>query len=233
MQELNLDLIFAVLLAKFKWIVASIAVGILLFASYAYFLIPDAYTSSVLVYVRNVATGTQTNSATASNLSASEYLANTYAVALKTSPVLTEASAELRGALSAGELSRSVSVSSVEETSFLKISAVHGDPQTAQLICSTIARVSANAFEEIGEVGSAKVIGDASPASKTAPNVTRSAVLGALVGAVVSVFFVVLRELLNNTIRDKASLQAQVPVPVLGEIPSFGPATTKRGGHHD
>ncbi|MBO5929260.1 MAG: hypothetical protein J6Q42_04500 [Clostridia bacterium] len=233
MQELSLDLIFASLLAKLKWIVASVAVGILLFASYACFFIPDAYTSSVLVYVRNVATGTQTNSATASNLSASGYLANTYAVALKTSPVLTEASAELRGALTAGELSRSVSVSSVEDTSFLRISAVHGDPKTAQLICSTIARVSANAFEEIGEVGSAKVIGEASAASKTAPNVTRTAVFGALAGAILSTFYIILRELLNNTVRDKLSLQAQIPVPVLGEIPSFGPATKKRGNNHD
>ncbi len=232
MQELNLNLIFALLLAKIKWIIACVAVGVLLFASYAYFLVPDAYTSWVYVYVRNVATGTETSSATVNNLSASEYLVNTYAIALKTTPVLEEASAQLRGALSPGEIASCVSVSSVKETSFLKISATHNSPQTAQLVCSTIAKVSANSFVEIGEVGSAKVIGTASTASKTAPNVTRSALLGALIGALVSAAFFVVRELLNNTIRDKESLQAQISVPVLGEIPSFTLAS-KRGGLHD
>lgn len=232
MQELNLNLIFAILLSKIKWIIACTAIGILLFASYAYFLIPDAYTSSVLVYVRNVAIGTETSSATVNNLSASEYLVNTYAVALKTDPVLEEASAQLRGALSPREIASCVSVSSVKETSFLRISTTHNSPQTAQLVCSTIAKVSANSFVEIGEVGSAKVIGTASAAVKTAPNIPRNALLGALVGAVVSAAFFVLRELLNNTIRDKESLQAQIPVPVLGEIPSFS-LMSKRGGSHD
>ncbi len=232
MQELNLNLIFALLLAKIKWIIACTAIGVLLFASYAYFLVPDAYTSSVLVYVRNVATGTETSSATVNNLSASEYLANTYAIALKTTPVLEEASAQLRGVLSPEEIASCVSVSSVKETSFLKISTTHNSPQTAQLVCSTIAKVSANSFVEIGEVGSAKVVGTASTAVKTAPNITRNAFLGALIGAVVSAAFFVVRELLNNTIRDKDSLQAQIPVPVLGEIPSFTTAS-KRGALHD
>lgn len=232
MQELNLNLIFALLLAKLKWIIACTAIGALLFISYAYFLVPDAYTSSVLVYVRNVATGTETSSATVNNLSASEYLVNTYAIALKTTPVLEEASAQLHGALSPEEIASCVSVSSVKETSFLKISTTHNLPQTAQLLCSTIAKVSANSFVEIGEVGSAKVVGTASTAVKTAPNITRSAFLGALIGAIVSAAFFVLRELLNNTIRDKESLQAQVPVPVLGEIPSFN-LTSKRGSPHD
>lgn len=232
MQELNLNFIFALLLSKIKWIITCVAVGILLLASYAYFLVPEAYTSTVLVYVRNVATGTETNSATVNNLSASEYLVNTYAVALKTGPVLDEASSQLRGALSAKEIAACVSVSSVKETSFLKISATHNSPQTAQLVCNTIAKVSANAFDEIGEVGSAKVIGTASTAAKTAPNVTRNALVGAFLGALASAAFFVLRELLNNTIRDKESLQAQIQVPVLGEIPSFT-TTAKRGGSHD
>ncbi len=229
MQELDLHLVFTLLLAKIKWIIISVAAGVLLFASYAYFFVADTYTSSVLVYVRNVATGTQANSATASNLSASEYLANTYAVAIKTEPVLNEASAELRGVLTAKELSDSVSVSSVKETSFLKISVEHGDPQTAQLVCSTIAKVSATSFDEIGEVGSAKVVGDASKAVKTAPNVPRSAILGAILGLALSAFVIILREMLNNTVRDKTTLQTKFDVPVLGEIPSFDPAKQRRG----
>ncbi len=224
MQEMDVRLIFSVLLARIKWIVASVAVGVLLFASYAYFFVPEQYTSSSLLYVRNMASDTQANSTTASNLSAAEYLANTYAVVMKTEPVLQKAYTRLGGAVSVAELKGMVSSSLMEDTTLLQVSAKHGDPETARLACSAMAYAIADTFPTItGEVTSAKVIEDATTAVQTSPNVLRNALIGALIGLVASVAFVLLREFLDNTIRDKESLQMQIDVPVLGEIPSFTP----------
>ncbi len=222
MQEMDIRLIFGVLLARIKWIIASVAVGVLLFASYAYFFVPEQYTSSALLYVRNMATDAQANSATASNLSAAEYLANTYAMVMKTEPVLNRALSELNGEVSLGQLKSMVSSSLVEETTLLRVSASHGDPATAQRACSAMAKAIAETFPTVtGEISSAKVVEDASVAVQTKPNVLRSALIGALIGLVVCVAVVLLREFLDNTIRDKETLQMQMDVPVLGEIPSF------------
>ena len=232
MQEMDIRLIFGVLLGRIKWIVASVALGVLLFASYAYFFVPEQYTSSSLLYVRNMASETQANSATASNLSAAEYLANTYAVVMKTEPVLSKAHTRLGGAISMSELKGMVSSSLVEDTTLLKVSVKHGDPEKARLACSAMAYAIADTFPTVtGEVTSAKVVEDATVAVQTAPNVTRNALIGALLGLVLSVAVVLLREFLDNTIRDKESLQMQIDVPVLGEIPSFTPGE-KGGKHH-
>ncbi len=232
MQEMDIRLIFSVLLARIKWIVASVAVGVLLFASYAYFFVPEQYTSSSLLYVRNMASDTETNSATASNLSAAEYLANTYAVVMKTEPVLSKACTRLNGVLSLAELKTMISSSLVEDTTLLRVSAKHSDPETARLACSAMAYAISDTFPTVtGEVTSAKVVEDATVAVQTAPNVLRSALIGALIGLVLSVAIVLLREFLNNTIRDKESLQMQIDVPVLGEIPSFT-SVGKGGMHH-
>ena len=222
MQEMDIRLIFGVLLGRIKWIVASVAVGVLLFASYAYFFVPEQYTSYSLLYVRNMASDTQANSATASNLSAAEYLANTYAVVMKTEPVLSKARTRMGGTVSIGELKNMVSSSLVEDTTLLRVSAKHGDPETARLACSAMAYAIADTFHTVtGEVASAKIVEDATVAVQTAPNVLRNALIGALLGLVISVAIILLREFLDNTIRDKETLQLQIDVPVLGEIPSF------------
>lgn len=222
MQEMDLRLLVGVLMSRIKWIIASIAIGVVLFAMYAFLFVPEEYTSSALLYVRNMATDTQANSATASNLSASEYLANNYAQVMKTEKVVNHALAQLNGQVSAAQMRGMVSSSLIPDTALLKVSASYEDAEIARLACDAMAKSLSEMFPTVtGEVSSAKVVEDASNAVKTAPNVVRSALLGALVGLVLSVVVILLREFLDNTIRDKETLQIQFNVPVLGEIPSF------------
>lgn len=233
MQEMDIRLILGVLLGRIKWIIASVAIGVLVFASYAYFFVPEQYTSTSLLYVRNMAQDTEANSATASNLSAAEYLANTYAVVMKTEPVLNKAYTRLNGDFSMNEIKGMVSSSLMEDTALLKISAKHSDPKTAKRVCSAMAHAIADMFPTVtGEVTSAKVVEDATAAVQTAPNVLRNGLIGALLGLVLSAAIILLREFLDNTIRDKDTLQMQINVPVLGEIPSFTPNDGKKGGKH-
>jgi capsular polysaccharide biosynthesis protein len=126
-----------------------------------------------------------------------------------------------------------VSSSLVDETALLKISVSNGNPALAQKACDAVAQATAKYFSTVtGETSSAQVIGKASDAGKTAPNIVRNAILGALIGMILSVGVILARELLDNTIRDKTTLQMQIDVPVLGEIPSFTEAAASKGGKH-
>ena len=116
MRELDVRLLFGVLMSRIKWIIASIAIGVVLFAVYAFVFVPEQYTSSALLYVRNMATDTQANSATASNLSASEYLANNYAKVMKTEKVINHALSQMNGEVSAAQLRSMVSSSLISNT---------------------------------------------------------------------------------------------------------------------
>ncbi len=229
MQEIDLKLLFSVLLSRVKWIVTGVVIVAFLFASYSYFFVPEQYASTAKLYVRNMGENTQANSSTASNLSAAEYLANTYAKGIKLKPILKAACERMNDRITSAELSRMVSASGVEDSSFLEISVRHTDPEIASQACEAIANTLASDFPILtGDPSSAKVADPASKAVKVAPNVVRNGILGALVGGLFMVALFVLREVLDNTIRDKETLKLQMDVPVLGEIPSF--TQSKKGG---
>lgn len=230
MREIDLKQIVAQIRYRLKWIILSVIVCAALLGSYAYFFMPEQYTSSVLVYVRNLAVTTDASVATTGNLAASERLVTTYMVAMTTDPVLQEASAKLGGEVSAAKLKGMVSSSTVQETAFLQLSVTNPSPDLARRACDAMAVASASALTEIGEVGSARVIGTASNAVKTSPNVTKNVLLGALIGLVLPLLIIVISVFTDNTISDKEDLQARLQIPVLGEIPSFDLVSNKKGG---
>lgn len=232
MKEIDLKSIFFLLLTKIQWIIAGVAVLALLFGGYAHFFVPEQYTSTAKVYVRNTKVDYEVNGTTSGNLTAAQQLVNNYSIHMKTKSVLDAAVAQLDGKITADQLGAGASASGMGETSWLSISVTLGDPELAQAACRALANASAQTFAEL-DVASATVR-DVSPGVKTAPNVTKNALIGALVGLVLTVGVILLRYLTENTVHDKQDLVARIDVPVLGEIPSFELTQTKpkrRGGY--
>lgn len=232
MQEIDLKSVFVLLLAKIKWIIISVAVGILVFGVYAFAFVPEQYTASALVYVRNTKDeyDNSSNGTTANNLTAAQQLVANFSIHMKTRPVLEAAVKKLDGKVKPEEIKEATTASSMEETSWLKISVTMGDKKLAKEVCAAIAEASAESFDQL-EASSAKVREYPQGATKTAPNVAKAAIIGALLGLVASVAFVLIRQFADNTIHDKHDLQMHIDVPVLGEIPSFTLSrTTSKGG---
>lgn len=232
MQEIDLKSVFVLLLAKIKWIIISVAVGILVFGVYAFAFVPEQYTASALVYVRNTKDeyDNSSNGTTANNLTAAQQLVANFSIHMKTRPVLEAAVKKLDGKVKPEEIKEATTASSMEETSWLKISVTMGDKKLAKEVCAAIAEASAESFDQL-EASSAKVREYPQGAAKTAPNVAKMAIIGALLGLVASVAFVLIRQFADNTIHDKHDLQMHIDVPVLGEIPSFTLSrTTSKGG---
>ena len=69
------------------------------------------------------------------------------------------------------------------------------------------------------------------PTSIYAPNYRRNAILGAVIGALLSLLIVILRELLDNRVRDEDTLEARYGVAILGSSPNQDSAS-KAGGHY-
>ena len=233
MQEIDLKSIAMLLLSKIKWIIVSVAVGLLVFGVYAYVFVPEQYTASAQVYVRNTKEEYDSNSngTTAGNLTAAQQLVANYAIHMKTQPVLDAAAAKLEGkGVTAAQIKSASTASAMNETSWLRISVTMNDPKLAIDTCNAIAEASAEKFAEL-EASSATVRDRARKAVQTEPNVTKTALLGALVGLAISVAIILLRQLTDNTIHSKHDLQMRIDVPVLGEIPSFELASNnKKGG---
>ncbi len=221
MRELDLRAIFFLLFTRIKWIILSVVIGAVLLGAYAGFAMPEKYTSFAMLYMTNLDEDTNAAAATSSNLSASERLVKTVQTATTSPWALQTASSQLHGDLSPSALSSCLSFASVQETSFLRVSVTHTDPELAKRACDVLADTAVTAFAATGETGKASVYQRAVPATKSSPNIPRMVFLGALLGTVLSVVVILLSALLNNTVCDKEDVQRRLNVPVLGEIPSF------------
>ena len=232
MKEIDLKSILILLLAKIRWIIAGTVILALLFGGYAHFFVDEQYTCTAKVYVRNTTKeyNDSSNGTTAGNLTAAQQLVANYSIHMKTKPVLDEAVKKLGGKVTAAQLSAASSAAGVDATSWLRISVTLGDAKLAQEACEALAFASAESFDELDQ--STAMVREVSKAAQTAPNTMKTVILGALLGMVLAVAIILIRQFTDDTIRDKHDLVAHIDVPVLGEIPSFelAKASKRKGG---
>ena len=108
--------------------------------------VPPVYEATVTLLVGQ---GVVTSSSGTDQLLGAEQLAQTYAEAVRTRPVLTEAASQLGLPLSARELMDRVHTRRVANTQLLRISAENSDPTQAAALANTVAQVFVSKNEEV------------------------------------------------------------------------------------
>ena len=229
MQELDIRAIVSALLNKLKWIVVATVVLAVAFGLYSKFFIKSTYRSEVQMYVSNYTDITTAPGASTGGLSASQLLVNEYIVILKHDDITSRVAAQLReqGAgyvMTNGAIKGAVSMSSVDETAMLKITATTTDPDLSKAICDAYAAVAPEQLKEVMEMGTIKPMGDeAKPGTKVGPSVVKNAVLGGVLGFVLTCAIVLIIYMLDNTVTGERELKRRLNVTVLGEVPSLQP----------
>ncbi len=210
-------------LVKRTWIIilAVAVVAALLSAAYTAFFIPKMYTSSITIYVSNAANST-TGNVNSGDLTASQLLANTSVQLLSKEPARLLICKEIKVDMSPAELGQYVSIKQTEDTELLTISASTTDPKLSADICNAYAKIAPDYLQGIIEAGSFKAVDEAKPAAASSyPSVQKNAVIGALLGAVISFGIIFVIFLFDNSVKDSDDLKKRLNLPVLGEIPSF------------
>lgn len=207
------------------WLVALVSViTAAAFFAYAKFGISPQYSSSVLLYVNNsaVSVGDLGVRISSSDLSASQSLVKTYSVLLKNRTTLSLVK-DLTGTnYSWQQLNGMVKASSEDETEIMKITVTTPDPYESKLIANGIAEVLPERVSEIVEGSSVEVVDSAvANTSKVSPNVTSYTSKGFIIGFVLSVAFLVVLALLDNTIHDEDFIVQNFNSPILAKIPNL------------
>lgn len=155
-------------------------------------------------------------------INTSKELANTYSIIIKSHTVLDAVIKDLDLDMSYEALSKSVSVSTVEETPVLKINASHTSRFVAISIVDKILDISPDVIIETVDVGSVNVVEDTT-ASMTPmlPSATKNAIIWAFVGAVLVCIIIVVVLLADNTYSSERDIINDLNYPVLGVIPSL------------
>lgn len=229
-KEIDLRRLGSALLKR-AWVIVLCAV-IVAAAVFVYsknFITPQ-YRTNISIYVNNSNKG-QNGGISSSDLATSQRLVATYIDVLKSDLVLDQVAQQLKLNIPASALRGMLKAESPEGTEVLTVYVSNADKLLAAQIANAIADVAPGAIAEIVVGSSAKIIDRAKvPNAPYSPNNTNNALIGAMIGVIIAVAGICLRELLDVRIKDEEDLARICAAPVLGNIPDFN--TQNKSGHN-
>lgn len=181
------------------------------------FLMDPAYTATTRVYV----VGQSSDSVTTQDLQAGSYLVKDYQEIIKSSEVLSKVISKEESPLSTDELSKMISVVVPTDTRVISISVESKDPKEAAQLTNSVREVAAEKIKEVTKVQDVTTLEEAQvPEKPSSPNTKRNLILGALVGAAVAIFGVLLTEVLDDRVKRAEDVEEVLGLTLLGVVPN-------------
>ena len=234
-EELEIDLqrLIAVLLGK-AWLIGLVAVvcAVAVFLG-TFFLVTPTYQSAAMFYVNNnsLSLGEASLSISSADISASRGLVKSYIVILNTRESINAVIDYAGVDRTYGQVKSMISAESVDNTEIFKVVVTSPDAKEAEKIANAIAYILPKRISSIIEGTSAKVVESAVVAARpSAPNYTRNALLGFAMGLLLTVAYLVIRELMDITIRTEEDFAKACKYPVLAAVPDMESHT--KGGYY-
>jgi len=231
--EIDLQRLFRALLGN-GWIIALAAVicAVIAFAG-TFFLITPKYESSAMFYVNNssLSLGDASLSIDSGDISASRNLVKSYIVILNTRESLNDVIDYAGVDRTYAQVRSMISAAAVDNTEIFRVVVTGTDPVEAEKIANAIAYILPKRIASIIEGTSAKVVESAVvPSRPSSPSYTRNTLLGFVVGLMLAAVVIVIRELMDITIRTEEDIAQSCSHPVLTSVPDMEAVT--KGGYY-
>lgn len=231
-EEIEIDLleIFYVLLSKIWVIILATALGFGVAAGYTIAFIDPIYSSTSTLYVM-----TKSTSITSlTDLQVGSSLTKDYQVFITSRPVVDKVIEELELDMTYEEFVANVTINNPQDTRFINITVNNKDAYMAKTIVDKLTDVSAERMEEIMETEAPNVADYGHVAEeKTSPSTTKNAIMGALVGFVLSAGIIIVLFLLDDSIQTSEDVERYIGINTLGIIPLEEGTTKKATRGHD
>ena len=231
--EIDLQRLVGALLNK-AWLIgiAAVVCAVVTFLGTFFFITPK-YQSSAMFYVNNnsLSLGEASLSITSSDISASRGLVKSYIAILNTRETRNEVIDYAGVDRTDVELEDMIAAAAVDSTEIFEIVVTSPDPKEAEKIADAIAYILPKRISSIVEGTSAKVVDSAIlPVTPSSPSYIRNTMIGFIVGLVLSAALVIVRELLDITIRTEEDITRGCKYPVLAAVPDMEAHT--KGGYN-
>lgn len=237
--------IFQLMLTHIWHIIIISVLGAAVGFSVAKFILTPQYSSHIEMFVQSY-TGISENVNNVNNISNSKQLVNTYVEVLQTDAVMNAIGDllieqyeldDLRQVFGITEDSKidpnsireKISISTVVDTSAVKIVATTPDAELSADICNNLTQVAPKYVEEAVGVGSINTIDKAKIyKSPVAPNTRKIAMAGFAAGFMLIVTIIILIDFFDNTIKESSRISKKYNKAVIGEIQQFGDSRKKK-----
>jgi capsular polysaccharide biosynthesis protein len=209
------DLLFE-LLNYWKLILFAVFISGAIGFAVSEFLIVPQYESTSELYVLSKSTSITS----LADIQTGTSLTNDYMVVVQGRPVLEQVIENLGIQETYNSLSKKISLTNPSNSRILQITVTHEDPQMAKLIADEIAEVGAAYISVTMDQDPPNIIqygyADGSPVS---PNIAKNTLIGALIGAFLSMAIIVMAYLFNDTIMEPEDIEKKLGMNVLGTLP--------------
>ena len=181
------------------------------------FFITPQYESETKLYVLNRANDSAT---TLSDVQLSTQLTKDYKILVTSAPVMNEVIKELKLDMKASQLASSISVDTPSDTRVLQITVVSDDPYQAKKIADCVAKVSSQKICDIMKIEQVNVIEEGSLSEIPAFAVVQKwTIIGALAGIVLSAAVIVIKSMLDDTVKTTEDVEKYFDLSTLAVIP--------------
>ena len=234
-KELDIRRLFSLLCRK-AWLIGLTAVicAVLTFLA-SFYLITPTYDSSTMFYVNNSGGGLSIESITSSissgDITSRQALVKSYIIILEAGQTLRDVMDYANVNMSEDDLREMIKAEAVNNTEIFRVTVSSPDPEEAKRIADAVAVVLPKKISTIINNTSAEIVDPAVIATApSSPSYAGNTLLGLLVGLVMCITVIILRELFDVIIRTEEDVQLCCPHPVLSAVPDM--TVQSKGGYY-
>ncbi|RIN70310.1 Wzz/FepE/Etk N-terminal domain-containing protein, partial [Staphylococcus simulans] len=143
-------------------------------------------------------------------------LVKTYSDIIKSPRILDEVSKQLKGKHSAKELSSMLTVDNQAESQIMNINVRSGNEKDAQNVANKITKVFSDEASQIMNIDNVSILSKAEQAKKVSPKPVQNAIVAFLLGIIISLVIIFLKETLDKRIKTEEDVEEILNLPVLG-----------------
>ena len=220
MEELDLVELLRYYLKRLPFIILVVIFAVLLGYVYTTFFQVPLYHGKTTIILVQKQDNEGVGSITQSDLTVHEKLVSTYSEIMKYRRVLSQVISDLRLDITTGELANKIAVTSVNETSIIRIVVSDEDNRVAANIANSLAEVFMNEISKIYNLENITIIDEAiKEANPYNINAIKQMIIYGLIAFVLSCAIIFIIYYFDNTIKTKKEIETKLNLPVLGEIP--------------
>ena len=188
-----------------------------------YFVNPVYTATSTAILANNTETSDgQNGGVTQSEVTLNNSLLSTYRGIATSDSVVNTVISNLGLNLSAAELKNQISVTSATNTQIIQISVENADASLAARIANELRQVFTERVAEIYDMENIKPLDDAQvPTAPSNINHVKDLLIFLAGGIVVAIIYVVLANLLDNTVKNSNDIEKAIGINVIAEIPVY------------
>jgi len=197
-------------------IMTGVIIGLLALLTSKLFLKP-VYESSTSLYIINRQSQAST---TYSDIQSSTQLTKDYKILITSRTVTERVISELNLDMTADQLANSITVDTPTDTRILEITVANHDQYKAKEIADKVAQISSDSICKIMQIEDVNIVDEANfPSAPVSPNVKKNTMIGGILGILLAAVFVIIRFLLNDTIRSSEDIERYLGISTLALIP--------------